>query len=81
MLISVEEKTGLDFKPEAGDEAWLPVEDFLDKPVAKEVLLDKKMGKKCIFTFFPAINTQNAPQKKFYQGIFFLDNPGITVYC
>jgi len=38
MLTSVEEKTGLDFKPEAGDEAWLPVEDFLDKPVAKEVL-------------------------------------------
>ena len=41
MLTAVKEKTGLDFKPEAGDEAWLPVEDFLDKPVAKEVLLDR----------------------------------------
>lgn len=41
MITAVKEKTGLDFKPEAGDEAWLPVEDFLDKPVVKEVLLEK----------------------------------------
>jgi len=41
MITAVKEKTGLDFKPVAGDEVWLPVEDFLDKPVAKEVLLDK----------------------------------------
>ena len=41
MLTAAKEKTGLDFKPAAGDEAWLPVEDFLDKPVTKEVLLEK----------------------------------------
>ena len=41
MITAVKDKTGLDFKPEAGDESWLPVEDFLDKPVAKEVLLEK----------------------------------------
>ena len=41
MITAAKEKTGFDFKPEAGDKAWLPVEDFLDKPVAKEVLLDK----------------------------------------
>ena len=41
MITAVKEKTGFDFKPEAGEEAWLPVEDFLDKPVAKEVLLDR----------------------------------------
>jgi CheY-like chemotaxis protein len=41
MLTAVKEKTGLDFKPDAGDEAWLPVEGFLDKPVKPDVLLDK----------------------------------------
>jgi CheY-like chemotaxis protein len=41
MVTSVKEKTGLDFKPEAGDAAWLPVDEFLDKPVRPEVLLEK----------------------------------------
>ncbi len=41
MITAVKEKTGIDFKPEAGDPAWLPVEDFLDKPVRPEVLLEK----------------------------------------
>ena len=41
MITAVKDKTGLDFKPAAGDEAWLPVEDFLDKPVKPEVLLDR----------------------------------------
>jgi CheY-like chemotaxis protein len=41
MLTAVKEKTGLDFKPEAGDESWLPVEEFLDKPVKPDVLLEK----------------------------------------
>ena len=41
MITATKEKTGLDFKPEAGDEAWLPVEDFLDKPVNPELLLSK----------------------------------------
>ena len=41
MVTSVKEKTGIDFKPAAGDESWLPVEEYLDKPVKPEVLLDK----------------------------------------
>ncbi len=41
MLTAVKEKTGLDFKPDAGDASWLPVDGFLDKPVKPDVLLDK----------------------------------------
>jgi CheY-like chemotaxis protein len=41
MLTAVKDKTGIDFKSEAGDEAWLPVEEFLDKPVRPDVLLKK----------------------------------------
>jgi len=39
MLTGVEGKTGFEFKSAAGDEEWLPVEGFLDKPVEPEVLL------------------------------------------
>lgn len=41
MLTAVKQKTGLDFKAEAGDDSWLPVEEFLDKPVKPDVLLEK----------------------------------------
>ena len=41
MLTAVKDKTGLDFKTTAGDQAWLPVEEFLDKPVKPDVLLEK----------------------------------------
>jgi two-component system, OmpR family, alkaline phosphatase synthesis response regulator PhoP len=41
MLTAVKDKTGLDFKSTAGDESWLPVEEFLDKPVKPNVLLEK----------------------------------------
>ncbi len=41
MLTSVKEKTGIDFKDAAGDEEWLPVQEFLDKPVKPDVLLEK----------------------------------------
>ena len=41
MVTAIKEKTGIDFKPAAGDESWLPVEEYLDKPVKPEVLLDK----------------------------------------
>lgn len=41
MLTGVKQKTGLDFKADAGDEAWLPVEEYLDKPVRPDVLLAK----------------------------------------
>ena len=41
MLTAVKEKTGIDFKSAAGDEDWLPVEDYLDKPVKPQVLLER----------------------------------------
>jgi DNA-binding response OmpR family regulator len=41
MLTAVKQRTGLDLKSEAGDETWLPVEDFLDKPVKPDVLLER----------------------------------------
>ncbi|MDH7600314.1 MAG: response regulator [Sedimentisphaerales bacterium] len=41
MLTAVKQKTGIDFKPEAGDETWLPVEGYLDKPVRPDVLIEK----------------------------------------
>jgi CheY-like chemotaxis protein len=41
MLTAIKEKTGIDFKPAAGDETWLPVNDFLDKPITPEQLLEK----------------------------------------
>lgn len=44
MLTGVKEKTGIDFKSAAGDEEWLPVEDYLDKPVKPDILLDKVGG-------------------------------------
>jgi CheY-like chemotaxis protein len=39
MLSGVGDKTGTDFKSESGDEEWLPVDVFLDKPVKSDVLL------------------------------------------
>jgi hypothetical protein len=36
---AIKEETGTDFKPEAGDPTWLPVEGFLDKTSDPEVLL------------------------------------------
>lgn len=41
MLTAIKEKTGLDFKKEAGDEAWLPVDDYMEKPMKPEELLSK----------------------------------------
>jgi len=41
MLTGVKQKTGLDFKTTAGDESWLPVDEYLDKPVKPDVLLAK----------------------------------------
>ncbi len=39
MLTGVKGKTGIDFKPTAGDPTWCPVDGFLDKPVEPEILL------------------------------------------
>ncbi|UCF14661.1 MAG: response regulator [Phycisphaerales bacterium] len=39
VLTSVKDRTGIDFKSDAGDPAWLPVQGFLDKPVESGALL------------------------------------------
>ena len=41
MLTAVEQKYALNFASAAGDEAWLPVDDFVDKPVEANILLDR----------------------------------------
>ena len=41
MLTAVREKTGLGFKREAGDDAWLPVDDYCEKPLKPETLIQK----------------------------------------
>ncbi len=41
MLTAIAEKMGLDFKNEAGDPAWLPVDDYCDKPLNPEQLISK----------------------------------------
>ncbi len=41
MLTAVKNKFGIDFKSSAGDPAWLPVDEFLDKPAEPQVLLTK----------------------------------------
>jgi DNA-binding response OmpR family regulator len=41
MLTAIKERTGMDFKKEAGDRDWLPVDDYCDKPLSPEQLLSK----------------------------------------
>ncbi|RKY07737.1 MAG: response regulator [Planctomycetota bacterium] len=41
MITSVKDKVGIDFKSVAGDDSWLPVQDFLDKPVQPQILIEK----------------------------------------
>jgi CheY-like chemotaxis protein len=41
IVTGIQEKTGIDFSSAAGDEDWLPVEAYLDKPVKPELLLEK----------------------------------------
>jgi len=41
ILTAVKDRTGISFKSAAGDPVWLPVDDFLDKPVEPELLLSK----------------------------------------
>lgn len=41
IITAVDEKYGLGFKNVAGDEAWLPTDEFLCKPVEPNVLLTK----------------------------------------
>ena len=39
MMTGVKEQTGMDFKSNAGDPTWCPVEGFLDKPVTPDILI------------------------------------------
>ena len=39
MLTALKDRTGIDFKSTAGDPTWLPVDEFLDKPVEPQTLL------------------------------------------
>lgn len=41
MLTAIKESTGLDFETEAGDKDWLPVNDYLEKPLKPNELLRK----------------------------------------
>lgn len=41
MLTAIKDKTGFDFKNESGDEDWLPVDDFVEKPLKAEQLIAK----------------------------------------
>lgn len=41
MLTAVDQKYSLNFSQAAGDEAWLPVDDFIDKPVEASVLVER----------------------------------------
>lgn len=41
MLTAIKDKIGFDFKREAGDDVWLPVDDYCEKPLKPQELLDK----------------------------------------
>jgi DNA-binding response OmpR family regulator len=41
MLTSVDEVTNIDFKSAAGDAEWLPVDDYMTKPLEPKVLISK----------------------------------------
>ena len=41
MLTAIKEATGFDFKQEAGDGKWLPVDDYCDKLIEMEDLVEK----------------------------------------
>jgi CheY-like chemotaxis protein len=41
MLTAVDQKYSLNFGAAAGDESWLPVDDFIDKPVEAGVLIER----------------------------------------
>jgi hypothetical protein len=37
----VDEVTNIDFKSAAGDEEWLPVDDYMTKPLEPKLLISK----------------------------------------
>ncbi|MFC1780711.1 PleD family two-component system response regulator [Planctomycetota bacterium] len=44
MLTAVKDKIGIDFESVAGDETWLPVDEYMQKPVKPDMLLEKLAG-------------------------------------
>jgi two-component system phosphate regulon response regulator PhoB len=41
MITNVDRETSIDFKSEAGDKAWLPVDDYIVKPLDPKTLISK----------------------------------------
>jgi CheY-like chemotaxis protein len=41
MITNVDKEMNMDFKKDAGDPAWLPVDDYVIKPIEPKVLLSK----------------------------------------
>lgn len=41
MLTAIKDKLGLDFASNAGDKVWLPVDDYMEKPLRPEELIAK----------------------------------------
>ena len=41
MMTNIDTQSNLDFKSEAGDPTWLPVDDYMVKPVEPKALLAK----------------------------------------
>jgi CheY-like chemotaxis protein len=41
VITNVDRKMGMDFKSEAGDKAWLPVDDYYVKPIDPKALISK----------------------------------------
>lgn len=41
MLTAIKERTGFDFKEEARDKTWLPVDDYVEKPLKPDELVAK----------------------------------------
>ena len=43
MLTAIKEKTGMGFEKEAGDETWLPVDDYCEKPLKPKIVLFEEL--------------------------------------
>ena len=41
MLTAIRKTTGVGFEKQAGDDAWLPVDDYVEKPLESEELIAK----------------------------------------
>lgn len=41
MLTAIGEKTGFNFSAVAGDKAWLPIDEYVEKPIKSEELIAK----------------------------------------